>query len=119
MIYFYLISLICRYSAIKEYLTGLELETNQALRDIYGFSNPLTRRRRDLQQQETIPEDKLQYFKEIKLFTIKSINGNEVVADDIRTGRRSRMNARVVHENRERAVGNIVGYKLVSHLNIP
>ncbi|CAI9618108.1 unnamed protein product, partial [Staurois parvus] len=33
-----------KYSAIKEYLTGLDLETNQALRDIYGFNNPLTRR---------------------------------------------------------------------------
>ncbi|XP_077305297.1 epithelial sodium channel subunit gamma [Lithobates pipiens] len=101
-----------KYSAIKEYLTGLELETNQALRDIYGFSNPLTRRRRDLQQQEDIPEEKLQYLKEIKLFQIRSINGNEVVTDDIRTGRRSRMNARVVHQNRERTAGNIVGYKL-------
>ncbi|PIO36959.1 hypothetical protein AB205_0106850 [Aquarana catesbeiana] len=101
-----------RYSAIKEYLTGLELETNQALRDIYGFSSPLIRRRRDLQQQEAIPEEKLEYFKEIKLFNIRSINGNEVVTDDIRTGRRSRMNARVVHQNRERTAGNIVGYKL-------
>ncbi|XP_018407844.1 PREDICTED: amiloride-sensitive sodium channel subunit gamma [Nanorana parkeri] len=101
-----------KYSTIKDYLTKLDLETNQALKDIYGFSPSLTRRRRDVQPQETIPEENLYYLKQIKLYKIESINGSEIVADEIPTGRRTRMNARVVNQNKERTVGNIVGYKL-------
>ncbi|KAM5151987.1 epithelial sodium channel subunit gamma isoform 1-T2 [Mantella aurantiaca] len=101
-----------KYSAIKEYLTGLDLETSQALRDIYGFSGPLNRRRRDIQLQETIPEEQLHYLKKIKLYHIRGVNGSDIVADEIPTGRRTRMNARVDNQNKDRIVGNIVGYKL-------
>ncbi|XP_068100551.1 amiloride-sensitive sodium channel subunit gamma [Hyperolius riggenbachi] len=101
-----------KYSVIKEYLTGLDSDANHVLKEIYNYQNPTVRRRRDLETQEAIPEDSLKFLDKIKLFLIEDIKGERIVAKDIATRKSSRMNARVVNRNAEKAAVNTVGYKL-------
>ncbi|KAM9305487.1 epithelial sodium channel subunit gamma [Gastrophryne carolinensis] len=101
-----------KYSVIKKHLNGLDSETSQALKEIYGYTPPVFRRRRDLETQETIPEENLQFLQKIKLLKIDSIQKDYIVAEEIPTRRRSRMSARVVQRNTDRTTGNLVGYKL-------
>ncbi|XP_071976404.1 epithelial sodium channel subunit gamma [Engystomops pustulosus] len=106
-----------KYSTIQQYVAGLETQTMQALKEIYGFSEPTSRRRREVEGPQEVPENEVNYLNRIKLFVVKSIKDNEIDAEEILTRRRSRMNARVVHRNTDTAAGNIVGYKLCNPNN--
>ncbi|XP_075035627.1 epithelial sodium channel subunit gamma [Mixophyes fleayi] len=101
-----------KYSSIKPYLTGLDAETIRTLEEIYGYENPQTRRRRDLQMADGNSDGGLKYLNKINLFMIKNVTGNVIDTEDLVTHRRSRMSATVVHKNAVRDSGNIVGYKL-------
>ncbi|XP_069838221.1 amiloride-sensitive sodium channel subunit gamma [Dendropsophus ebraccatus] len=101
-----------RYSSMKKHLFGLETETMKALKDIYGFIEPPSRRRRDVETPQDVPEKNFNYLNKIQLFEVKSVRGNEVDTEEIPSRKRSRMSARVVHRNSETIGGNIVGYKL-------
>lgn len=106
-----------KYSSMKPYLAGLETQTIQALKEIYGFSEPSSRRRRDVEGAPEVPAEEFDYLNRIKLFEVKGIHGNEIETEEIPTRKRSRMSARVVHRNTETAAGNIVGYKLCDPTN--
>ncbi|XP_073504258.1 epithelial sodium channel subunit gamma [Phyllobates terribilis] len=101
-----------KYSTIKPYVAGLEADTIKALKDIYGYTEPTSRRRRDVETQQEVPEVENDYLKKIQLFEVKSVNGNEIDAEEIPTRKRSRMAARMVERNTDTAIENIVGYKL-------
>ncbi|XP_056389935.1 amiloride-sensitive sodium channel subunit gamma isoform X2 [Hyla sarda] len=101
-----------RYSSMNKYLSGLEAETIKALREIYGYTKPPSRRRRDAEMPQEVTEEQFNYLNKIQLFEVKSIRGNEIDMEEIPTRKRSRMNARVVHRTPETTAGNIVGYKL-------
>ncbi|XP_063790725.1 amiloride-sensitive sodium channel subunit gamma isoform X2 [Pseudophryne corroboree] len=101
-----------KYSVIKPYLAGLDSQTVQALKEIYGYVDPLTRRRRDLQMANGTSELEDNYFEKIRLFKVNNMTENQLHTEDLITQRRSRMSATVVHKNTVRDSGNIVGYKL-------
>ncbi|XP_044160816.1 amiloride-sensitive sodium channel subunit gamma-2-like isoform X2 [Bufo gargarizans] len=101
-----------KYSVIRPYLLGLEKDTLQYLKELYGYTESSSRRRRDLRTPQNMSAAESDYFSKIRLFPVKSINDNQVGTEKIATRKRSSMDARVAHRNAEITDENIVGYKL-------
>ncbi|KAM4697541.1 epithelial sodium channel subunit gamma [Rhinophrynus dorsalis] len=107
-----------RYSKIKQYLTELDKETNDALKDLYGYNKMLPRFRREVESPPVTSEQEI-FLKQIPLFLVESINGDDWNIRGIPNRKRSRMNTRVMHRDAEATVGseNIVGFKLCDNKN--
>ncbi|XP_075142155.1 epithelial sodium channel subunit gamma [Leptodactylus fuscus] len=107
-----------KYSRIQQYVSGLETQTVQALKEIYGFSEESSaRRRRDVESLPDVRTPEHDYLSQIQLFVVKSVHGDEVDTEEILTRKRSRMSARVDHRSTETSPGNMVGYKLCNPNN--
>ncbi|KAM4631569.1 epithelial sodium channel subunit gamma isoform 1-T3 [Discoglossus pictus] len=103
-----------RYSKIKHLLSSLDADTNEALEELYGFY-ATNRRRRDVE-----PSAEKIYLKQIPLYIVNNIHGNELDVTAIPSRKRSRMNANVMHRNSNSVSfreENIVGYKMCDPTN--
>ncbi|XP_053550799.1 amiloride-sensitive sodium channel subunit gamma [Bombina bombina] len=99
-----------RYSKIKSYLKTLDEETSQALKDLYGFEESLSRRRRDVE-----PPKEEMYFNKLPLYIVNNVKGDQVDVTAIPSRKRSRMNAKVMSRNSNTVSfrqENVVGFKL-------
>eukprot|EP00079_Xenopus_tropicalis_P017715 XP_004918046.1 PREDICTED: amiloride-sensitive sodium channel subunit gamma [Xenopus tropicalis] len=99
------------YSKIKDRLSALERETSQTLKNIYGFTEPLVRSKRDVEVDENSTDI---FIKQIPLYRLESVQGNQLVVSDLKTKKRTRMSAKVIHRDAESVQdpGNMVGFKL-------
>uniref|UniRef100_A0A8C5R6Z1 Sodium channel epithelial 1 subunit gamma n=1 Tax=Leptobrachium leishanense TaxID=445787 RepID=A0A8C5R6Z1_9ANUR len=106
-----------RYSVMKDYLAKLDTQTTQALKDIYGYDATSSRQRRDTDAAER-QSDVSELLKKIPLYKMERVSKNQVNAEELASGRRSRMNSRMIDRGSEReSIDNMVGYKLCDSKN--
>lgn len=105
-----------RYSAVRHLLADLEQETRAALKHLYGFSEITSRKRREAQSRSSVRKGTDPKF--LNLAPLMAFEkGDMGKARDFFTGRKRKVNARIIHKASDvmhiHNSKEVVGFQLV------
>ena len=105
-----------RYSAVRHLLADLEQETRAALKTLYGFSETTSRKRREAQSWSSVRKGTDPKF--LNLAPLMAFEkGDTGKARDFFTGRKRKVNARIIHKASDvmhiHNSKEVVGFQLV------
>ena len=105
-----------RYSAVRHLLADLEQETRAALKTLYGFSETTSRKRREAQSWSSVRKGADPKF--LNLAPLMAFEkGDTGKARDFFTGRKRKVNARIIHKASDvmhiHNSKEVVGFQLV------
>ena len=105
-----------RYSAVRHLLADLEQETRAALKTLYGFSEITSRKRREAQSWSSVRRGTDPKF--LNLAPLMAFEkGDTGKARDFFTGRKRKVNARIIHKASDvmhiHNSKEVVGFQLV------
>ncbi|KAM9098991.1 amiloride-sensitive sodium channel subunit gamma [Sarcophilus harrisii] len=87
-----------KYSALKELLSGLDQETKNALRNLYGLSNIKSRKRREADPPQSSEGDSHSKFLNILPLVVFEPDDTTKEATDLLTGRKRKVSGTIVHK---------------------
>ena len=111
-----------RYSAVRHLLADLEQETRAALKTLYGFSEITSRKRREAQSWSSVRKGTDPKF--LNLAPLMAFEkGDTDKARDFFTGRKRKVNARIIHKASDvmhiHNSKEVVGFQLVRRTSSP
>ncbi|KAI4531692.1 hypothetical protein MG293_018206 [Ovis ammon polii] len=107
-----------KYSAVRHLLADLEQETRAALKHLYGFSEITSRKRREAQSRSSVRKGTDPRF--LNLAPLMALEkGDMGKARDFFTGRKRKVNARIIHKASDvmhiHNSKEVVGFQLCSN----